>query len=106
MPTDTNCDWTKKGAVTPVKDQGQCGSCWAFSSTGALEGQWFLKTGNLVPLSEQQLVACNTANGGCNGGWMATAFAYIATNNGINTGASYPYTSGKGVVSRCLVAGV
>ena len=63
-------DWRdQSGVVTPVKDQGQCGSCWSFSATGALEGAHFLATGTLESFSEQQLVACSTANYGCNGGW-------------------------------------
>ena len=65
----TPIDWRTKGAVTPVKDQGNCGSCWAFSSTGALEGAHFVATGKLLSFSEQELVDCNTQNYGCNGGW-------------------------------------
>ena len=83
-------DWREKGAVTPVKNQGSCGSCWAFSATGALEGGNFVATGKLVSLSEQQLVDCDHQSAGCGGGLMTTAFEY-AMKKGMCTEEEYPY---------------
>jgi KDEL-tailed cysteine endopeptidase len=111
MALPVSVDWTEHGAVTPVKDQGQCGSCWAFSATGALEGAWFLKNGSLFNVSEQQMVDCSTAEGnqGCNGGLMDDAFQYVIAN-GLTTDAAYPYSAtgpnackaGKPIVVRAL----
>jgi C1A family cysteine protease len=91
-------DWRSKGAVTPVKNQGSCGSCWAFSATGAMEGFAATKGGASLPnLSEQQLVDCSgsTGNQGCNGGWPSWAITYAA-KQGMCDQASYPYTARGG----------
>jgi len=105
--TPTNFDWRNKGAVTPVKNQGDCGSCWTFSTTGNIEGQWQIWSSkhNLVGLSEQWIVDCSTSclqsepdlcNSGCDGGLPWLAYGDIINNKGITTESAYPYTGEDG----------
>ena len=93
-----NVDWRNKGAVTPVGDQLQCGSCWAFSTLGLLEASYFINNGQLIAFSEQQAMDCDTQNYGCNGGSPDLAVDY-ATKAGLESNVDYPYT---GVDAKCL----
>ena len=98
-------DWRTKGVVTPVKNQGQCGSCWTFSASGAMEGQYALKKGKLYSFSESQIVDCDTADSGCGGGLATDAFAYVIAH-GIESERSYPYVplDGKCTYNKFKVA--
>ena len=97
-------DWRSEQAVTSVKDQGQCGSCWTFSATGAIEGAWAISTGQLIDLSEQEMVDCATGisygSHGCNGGQMEGAFKFVIANGQCSL-ASYPYTAKDGSCQKC-----
>jgi len=97
---DDEVDWVSRGAVTPVKNQKMCGSCWAFSTTGSVEGAYFVASGQLLSLSEEELVQCDRKDHGCNGGLPDYGFNYI-NNSGISAEAEYPYTSGGGQTGRC-----
>ncbi|EPY22055.1 cysteine peptidase A [Strigomonas culicis] len=103
----SGADWRTEGAVTPVKNQGQCGSCWAFSAIGNIEGQWARAGNALTPLSEQQLVSCDTVDQACNGGLMESAYDYLLqhSDGAVYTEASYPYTAGaNATVDGCDTA--
>jgi hypothetical protein len=100
-PIANDIDWVSKGAVTPVKDQGRCGSCWAFSATAAIESYAQLAGKGLKVLSAQQINSCDKRDGGCNGGNTETAYQYVKGAGGIELDSDYPYTSGGGQTGSC-----
>jgi len=95
-------DWVQRGKITSVKNQGQCGSCWAFSTAGAVEGRYAIhQNASPVDLSEQELVDCSTQNNGCSGGLMDYGFAYVSSHGGLCLDVDYPYTAREGTCRSC-----
>jgi len=100
-PDPNNWDWSQAGVTTPIYNQGQCGSCWAFSATETVESWYALAGGQLTQLSMEQIVDCDTTDNGCNGGNTNTAYQYIQSAGGLDTYANYPYTAGSGQAGSC-----
>jgi C1A family cysteine protease len=100
IDADSLVDWTGV-YTTPVKDQAQCGSCWAFSATEQIESDIMRNLDTTLVLSPQQIVSCDRTSQGCNGGWTESAYKYVANAGGIETDKDYPYTSGRGVTGSC-----
>jgi C1A family cysteine protease len=102
-PDPTNYDWNNCGVITPVYNQGQCGSCWAFSATETIESYFALDGGQLTQLSMEQIVDCDTSgeDQGCNGGFPTGAYQYVESAGGLDTLSSYPYTAGEGESGSC-----
>jgi len=101
IPRASNVDWRNKGCITPVYDQGQCGSCWAFSATETIESYNFLATNTLRRLSMEQIVDCDTSDDGCGGGFPSSAYSYVQSAGGIDSYVTYPYTAGNGQAGQC-----
>merc|ERR1712087_839231 len=102
LEVPTSIDWRTKGAVSKVKDQGQCGSCWAFSTTEEIESQVFMATGKLPDLSTQQIISCDKTDDGCDGGNTETAYAYVKKAGGLDTAEDYPDKShNSGRTGKC-----
>jgi C1A family cysteine protease len=94
-------DWNSKGVITPVYNQGQCGSCWAFSATETIESYFALAGGSLTQLSMQQIVSCDTTDKGCEGGFPSSAYTYVQEAGGIDSFSNYPYASENGYTGEC-----
>jgi len=100
--TPAKLDWSEQGATSPVKDQGRCGSCWAFSATEGIESGLYMATKKMTQLSTEELVDCDKVDGGCGGGDLPTAFAWVMKAGGMDTAGDYPDTSsGSGRTGRC-----
>ena len=101
--TPSSIVWSGLGATTPVKDQGQCGSCWAYSTTEGIESAIYMAEGSLAELAVQQIISCDKTDGGCQGGDLPTAFDYVQnTAGGIDSDSDYPQTSNvKGRTGHC-----
>jgi len=97
LSVPSSVDWVAYGAVAEVKNQGKCGGCWSFATTGSIEGAVQIKTGKLTSLSEQMLIDCSTKNHGCHGGVVDYAFQFVITNNGLCQESAYPYAGAQGV---------